>query len=142
MDVPLLCLCFQRPVDGLPLLHSWLANGKDIYHQGFENWREVLEVQRLHEKDGAECAPWPRVLPTKGLGRVSIILFAIYYMYSHKELLADDETRDHFIRQALIDKITDSSQLIYLASFKVGKYVCWGGSPNPRIHKNIVSKNQ
>ena len=59
VDVPLLCLCFQRPVDGLPLFHSWLGNAKDIYHQGFENWREVLEVQKLEEKEGVECAQWP-----------------------------------------------------------------------------------
>lgn len=127
-------------MDGLPLFHSWLGNAKDIYHQGFENWREVLEVQKLEEKEGVECAQWPRVLPTKGLGRVSIILFAIYYTYSQKEFLADDEVREQFIRHALSKKITVRNLYTWQVSKVASMYP--GEGPNPRIHKNIVSKNQ
>ncbi|CAK9074968.1 Uncharacterized protein SCF082_LOCUS36423 [Durusdinium trenchii] len=45
VDVPLLCILFQRPPDGLPLYHLWVAVAKDIWHRGYECWREVLEVK-------------------------------------------------------------------------------------------------
>ena len=77
---------------------------------------------------------------TKGLGRVSIILFAIYYTYSQKEFLADDEVREQFIRHALSKKITVRNLYTWQVSKVASMYP--GEGPNPRIHKNIVSKNQ
>ena len=41
VSLPITSFSFQRPPDGLPLLHSWLATLKAITFEGFETWRGV-----------------------------------------------------------------------------------------------------
>eukprot|EP00435_Cladocopium_sp_Y103_P057869 s1201_g20.t1 len=61
VDVPLLAMSFEKPVDGLPLYHSWLGSAKDIFFQGFENWREILEVRARSSADVASHGEVPQV---------------------------------------------------------------------------------
>ncbi|CAK9077267.1 unnamed protein product [Durusdinium trenchii] len=47
ISIPLMAFRYQLPVDGLPILHSWLRVLKDVLLCGFESWRETLEVKSM-----------------------------------------------------------------------------------------------
>ena len=96
MDVPLLCILFQRPPDGLPLYHMWVAVAKDIWHRGYECWREVLEVKGVNFKPGSPMH-FHSVIAVKGLGRVSVIMWGVLWAYLHKDEM-DCEMQTDFIR--------------------------------------------
>ena len=49
VEVPLLSFIYIRPADGLPLLHHWILVLKDIIFQGFESWRETMEVKPIDQ---------------------------------------------------------------------------------------------
>lgn len=98
VDIPTLALNFERPVDGLPIFHSWLAVAKLIYYQGYEPLREIVEV-RVHSSDDLSSvlgAPlsFKCVTPVKGLGRMSIVLFGILWTYLHKDNLTAECLED------------------------------------------------
>ena len=92
VSLPITSFSFQRPRDGLPLLHSWLATLKAITFEGFETWREVLEIKVLtlaSESSGIKGVQSVRAV--KGIGRVSILLFAVLYTYrSLREKMEQD----------------------------------------------------
>ena len=90
MRIPVLCLTYRAPPDGLPLLHSWVGTLKEIVFGGFEAWREVIEV-KVNMKEGHEWGQlgYGLVLPVKGLGRISIILWIL--MHTYKTLRMDIE---------------------------------------------------
>lgn len=96
VDVPLLSILFERPADGLPLYHLWVAVAKDIWHRGYENWREVLEVKGVDFNPGSPML-FRSVIPVKGLGRISVILWGILWAYLHKDDM-DCETISDFLR--------------------------------------------
>ena len=70
-----------------------------MLHNGFEPWREVIEVKSL-----VEPAPvgqpfgYGKLVPVKGLGRISMILFAVVQTYNAKDQLLDDVWKDDFLR--------------------------------------------
>lgn len=74
--VPALALWYEMPSDGSPHLASWLATAKEIYMAGYESLREPLEVKL---RDGA--SGMAKLIVTKGVGRASMILFAIAFTY-------------------------------------------------------------
>ena len=83
IDAPALAFSYALPVDGRPLLHAWLATAKDIYHRGFESWREPIEAKSVLSFDKTPGNPFDMgcLLATKGLGRISIILFGLTFTY-------------------------------------------------------------
>ena len=96
VELPLTSFTFQRPSDGLPLLHSWLATLKAIVFEGFEPWREVLEIKVLTPDPEGSCIKgYQAVTPVKGIGRMSAMLFALVHTYRElREKLSDPETED------------------------------------------------
>lgn len=99
VDVPLMALTFQEPVDGLPLFHAWLGTAKGIYMEGFE-LREIIEVQTVGDLGTLSDQPmtFNGITAVKGLGRVSVILFGVIWTYMNKDSL-DAETQSDFCRQ-------------------------------------------
>ena len=77
--MPLLALKYEKPSEGWPLYHSWIGTAKDIFFRGYEAWREIVEVRLSQAPDGP--LDYASVVPTKGLGRVSIILWAVFHSY-------------------------------------------------------------
>lgn len=99
VQIPVMALKFTKPVDGLPLLHLWLATAKDVWHRGFENWREPLEVKLVTDMNDITGTPMALhcLAPVKGLGRLSMILWAMLWTYLHKDNL-DGDAKDDFVR--------------------------------------------
>ena len=99
MDVALLTLMYQCPAEGLPTLHSWVSTLKQILWSGFENWREVMEV-KYHQNQMPHGEPmgFAEIIPVKGLGRVSMILWVITYTYKHMDLDSDELLKHDFLR--------------------------------------------
>ena len=108
-------------MDGLPLFHSWLTTAKGIMYQGFENWREVLEVKSVApEMPTGEPLGYFSVVPVKGMGRVSIILWVVYWTYLHKDEL-DSESKTDFIRQVKGHNFVARNIVANLQSCQVSK---------------------
>lgn len=99
VDIPVMCLVYELPPDGLPIHHSWLSNLKGIVARGYENWRELLEIKLTKESlspgDRLELAS---VKAVEGLGRVAIILFSILYTYLRLRDTWSEACRDDFVR--------------------------------------------
>ena len=59
---------------------------KQIYFQGYEGLREMVEVNYPGDLDAAVGGPmdYRSIIPVKGLGRLSVILFGIARLYLHK----------------------------------------------------------
>lgn len=84
MDLPVLCFLYRYPVDGMPTLHSWISVLRAILLNGFETWREVMEVKAVDDPIPLnQPLDYGKVLPVKGLGRMSMILWAIVHTYKH-----------------------------------------------------------
>ena len=99
LRLPVLSLHFRTPSDGLPLLQSWLETAHDIFTSGFEGWREPIEVVCRETSQLGHEVKFAAVLPTKGLGRVSILLFGILYTFLElKDKVTSDELRNDFKR--------------------------------------------
>ena len=95
LQPPVLALWLHKPSDGLPLLQEWLVTATDIVHGGFEGWRETIEVRCLDSSCLGKQMEYGCFTPTKGVGRSSIILFAILYTFHNlKEKLSNEEIED------------------------------------------------
>ena len=109
-ELPLLALCYRRPTEGLPLLQDWVSNARDIFHHGFEAHRESIEVR--HSLDmWPEVVEYGSVLPVKGLGKISMVLFGLVFTYVNlRSFLTEAELGD-FIRLALKGRLWISCKL-------------------------------
>jgi hypothetical protein len=99
MDVAVLALLYRCPAEGVPTLHSWVSTLKQILWSGFENWREVMEIKCT--EDPMPCGQpmkFGTILPVKGLGRVSMILWAIIHTYKNMELSNNEPLKQDFLR--------------------------------------------
>ena len=87
-------LSYQRPSDGLPLLHDWTSNALDIYSNGFENFRESVEI-RFTGDSLPDRFGYGDAIPVKGLGKISILFFGLLFTYMKlRESLTPEETMD------------------------------------------------
>ena len=100
MDIPLLAIYFLPPADGLPLFHAWLVTAKDVWHRGYEGHREILEI-RLNDRVDLLDHGFRSFIPTKGLGRVSCILWAVLWSYFNRDSM-DGDAKSDFIRPGLV----------------------------------------
>lgn len=99
IDIPLLSILFRVPVDGLPIYLTWLSTAKDLFHAGFECWREVIEVKAIEDPfPSNKPMDFRTVMPVKGLGRISMILWGVYWTYLQKDNL-DEDSRADFARR-------------------------------------------
>ena len=81
IDIPLTAFSYERPVDGYPLLHSWVSTAKDILYRGFEPWREIFLVKVKDPWLVGKPMQFGSVLVVKGMGRISILLWAVLHSY-------------------------------------------------------------
>lgn len=101
VDIPLLACVYTYPVDGLPPLVSWIATLKDILFKGFEPWREVMEVKMAVEANDfptGQPMAYRAVSVVKGMGRISMLLWAVVHTYINLRETMDPEIRDDFMR--------------------------------------------
>ena len=104
VQVPLLSFIYIRPADGLPLLHHWILVLKDIVFQGYESWRETLEVKPLHQNmTWGSPLGFGMIEAVKGLGRLSMIFWCILRTYYDRLMMTDSE-KDSFGRLVLVAK--------------------------------------
>ena len=119
---PAPCLAFsmKMPPDGLPVFDDWLLHASSIWAVGFEPWRESIEVKPLREDLVGNDLDFGVLEPTKGLGRVSMLLFTVFYSYLKlKDILVDGSPEKTEFRQYLgqnqtIHQKIDFSQWGYL----------------------------
>eukprot|EP00435_Cladocopium_sp_Y103_P022370 s2929_g5.t1 len=80
-EVLLTAFTFKAPWDGLPCLKDWGTHATNIWSQGYESWRENIEIRPV----GAELLGQPMDFGTieacKGSGRMSILLFTVLYNF-------------------------------------------------------------
>ena len=81
IDIPLTAFDYEKPVDGYPLLHSWVNTAKDILYRGFEPWREIFLVKIKDPSLAGQTMEFGSVLVVKGMGRISILLWAVLHAY-------------------------------------------------------------
>lgn len=100
VDIPLLAFGYVVPVDGLPILTTWNSVLKDVLYRGFENWREVFEVKPMKGVTFSEKQPFDfgTVQAVKGLGRLSMILWAVLHTYLNLRDTLTKEEKEDFCR--------------------------------------------
>lgn len=79
--------------DGLPMLGDWMTVAKSIWVINYEGWREPFEIKPA-DSSLAPGAPvqYGSLEVVKGCGRLSILLFSIFYTYMEfKNQLSDEE---------------------------------------------------
>lgn len=104
VEVPLLSFIYIRPADGLPLLHHWILVLKDIIFQGFESWRETMEVKPIDQNmTWGSPLGFGMIEAVKGLGRLSMIFWCILRTYYDRLMMTDSE-KESFGRLALVAK--------------------------------------
>lgn len=98
VQVPILAIWLSKPTDGLPLFQDWMVTAQDIFHQGYEGWRETVEVRCSDDSCFGSPVRYGCLSPTKGVARSSILMFGVLYTFHNlKEKLSVEETAD-FVR--------------------------------------------
>lgn len=99
LSLSFLAITLEAPIEGLPVLTDWIRTCSDVWLNGFESWREPIEVRLGPDgKLGEELKP-AMLIPTKGRGRASMILFGVLYTYVKLcDTLSDAEQND-FLRR-------------------------------------------
>ena len=93
MRLPFLAISYQLPSDGLPHYPHWLNTATDVYQAGYESKREPFEVRIKKRPDGSTSML--RVTVVKGVGRCSVIWFAILFTYFKlREVMTPEEMED------------------------------------------------
>ncbi|CAL1149068.1 unnamed protein product, partial [Cladocopium goreaui] len=89
------CLLLEvdKPSEGWPLLTDWLRTAGDVWCLGYEAHRAPIEVRPLENVLGLEMKP-ASLVPTKGVGRATVILFGICYTYCKMRDMEDPELKD------------------------------------------------
>ena len=93
IQVPALALWYLVPSDGLPHLAHWTNTAADAFTMGYESHREPLEVKDRHVADHMA-----KLEVTKGVGRTSIILFALVWSYLELGAAITDHELEDFKR--------------------------------------------
>lgn len=87
--VPLTALAYEMPSDGIPLFPTWRNNAMDMYWSGYDSLREPMECKERN----LSAAHW-QLQCTKGLGRLSMILFGVFWTFLHKDDMSDGVKAD------------------------------------------------
>lgn len=87
--VPLTALAYEMPSDGIPLFPTWRNNAMDMYWSGYDSLREPMECKERN----LSAAHW-QLQCTKGLGRLSMILFGVFWTFLHKDDMSDGVQAD------------------------------------------------
>ena len=96
---PILALWCRKPTDGLPILQDWMVTAHDICHVGFEGWRETIEAKCPDNSILGKPIEYGCLVPTKGIGRATVLLFGILYTFHELKDNMNQEEVDDFKRQ-------------------------------------------
>lgn len=91
--LPILSFMVKLAPDGLPMLGDWMTVAKSIWAINYESWREPFEIKAA-ESSLAPGDPieYGSLEVVKGCGRLSILLFSIFYTCMElKNQLSDEE---------------------------------------------------
>lgn len=112
----ILALWLERPPDGLPLFQDWFTIAHDIYHQGFEGWRETIEVALVDEDILGKPATFGCLVPTKGMSRSFVLMFGVMYSFlKMKEDMSAAECLDFKrLAMALLQLLASFFQKVHL----------------------------
>ena len=99
-SVPISAFTMKMPADGLPMMEDWLLHSSSIWSVGYESWRESVEIKPVDPNMVGRPLAFGCVEPTKGSGRISMLLFTIWYSYFElKNVLVEGSAeRDEFCR--------------------------------------------
>eukprot|EP00435_Cladocopium_sp_Y103_P018177 s4758_g4.t1 len=94
VPVSLLCFALEEPIDGFPILEEWASTARDIFHGGWENHRQPVEIRLTEKAVAGSALSFASLLPSKGFARLSILLFGLAWSYQNKEKLSNDQNKD------------------------------------------------
>ncbi len=104
-QAPITAFTFKMPPDGLPVLEDWLVHVGSILSLGYESWRESVELKPVHHDQLGKPLDFGVVEPTKGSGRISMLLFIIWYSYIEmKQVLKDHSDERTEFKEQLVWK--------------------------------------
>ena len=99
VKAPVLALWLSKPSDGWPLYQDWLVTAHDIFHQGYEGWRETVEV-KCDDSHLGKAVQFGCLHPTQGIGSSSILVFGLLFTFHNlRDSMTEQETAD-FVRPA------------------------------------------
>ena len=92
-SLPILAFLPKLASDGLPMLSDWLATAASIWAVKYEAWREPFEIKAVEGKaTPGQPLSFASLEVVKGCGRVSILLFSLFYTYlEFKNTLEQEE---------------------------------------------------
>ena len=96
-------LMLDKPSEGLPVLTDWLRTAGDVWTVGYEAWRSPIEVCPMTDDVLGQAMEPCTLVPVKGVGRASIILFAVCYSYMNLRDMGPEELED-FSRTGISQK--------------------------------------
>lgn len=76
-----MAITLRKPEDNLPILEDWVTTARDIFAQGFEGHREIVELKLAKELAMGEPLKHGCFQPSKGFGRVSMLWFGVLWTW-------------------------------------------------------------
>ena len=90
--MPILAFAAALPADGLPMLTDWMGTAQSIWGVKFEDWREPFEVKpSIGSVSPGDPLSFGSLEVVKGCGRMSVLLFSLFYSYLHLKTRLDPE---------------------------------------------------
>lgn len=85
------------------MMEDWLKHASSIWAVGYEAWREAVEIKPLNVATLGKALSAGAVEPTKGTGRISILLFTVWYSYLELKNFLVDGSDERFEFQQQLD---------------------------------------
>ena len=128
-EVPLLAFTVRMPCDGLPMLEDWLTHAASIWAIGYEPWREAVEIKPTSQTVLGNHMGFADVEPTKGVGRISMLLFTVWYSYLKlKDVLLSPPGREEFTKHLGKGILIGVDFLLGVPGFSSWFWYTWGYS--------------
>lgn len=74
-----------------------MSLARDIYHVGWENHRQPVEIRLSDQVVRGDPLAFGSLYPSKGFGRLSILMFGVLYTYKELQTMSEDQSQD-FVR--------------------------------------------
>lgn len=73
---------------------------RDIFHGGWENHRGAIEARLTAKGKFGEPLTFGSLTPSKGFGRLSVLMFGLLYTYQNCQDMTSEEERDFARRKS------------------------------------------
>lgn len=93
-NVPILAFIPKLPADGLPMLGDWMGTATSIWALNYEGWREPFEIKPSETAVAGQPLSFASVEVVKGCGRLTVLLFSIFWSYLHFKNQLDDSEKE------------------------------------------------